>query len=229
MSKEVAVHDHEQGYQLLVQLEQSGAITATSLNLPPDLPFDQFEALAYMFGRIRDQSAWVIGDLLNYGEKAYGHKYAQAEAATGLAEQTLMNYSSVCGRVPKSRRRKGLKFSHHAEVASLSPDDQNHWLSLAYKGGWPRSRLRFELDEWKRQKILDAMDPTVAAVQPVAIQAAVEDRQGTVPDRNGDVPLTARQEIDKARVEVLPAETHICHCLVCGRAHRSDIDVEVLA
>lgn len=105
------------GLQLLSELEKAGAITETSLRLPPDIPWDRYEALVTMFGQLHRTSAWLLGDALNYGEKVYGETYAQAATWTGLAEQTLANYASTCGRVPRSRRRSTLSFSVHSEVA----------------------------------------------------------------------------------------------------------------
>lgn len=128
--------------ELLSSLEQAGAITKTSLSLPPDLPWDQYEALASMFGQLHRTSAWLIGDLLNFGEKVYGETYVQAAALTGLSEQTLINYASVCKHVPRSRRRASLSFSVHAEVAYLDPPDQEEWLKKAVEQGWKRPQLR---------------------------------------------------------------------------------------
>lgn len=187
-----------QGLKFLVELEQSGAITETSLTLPPDVPYDQYEALAYMFGRVHRQTAWVLGDLLNYGEKVYGEKFSQAEAATGLAKSTLENYCSVCNRIPRSRRRKSLAFSIHAEVASLSPREQTEWLGKAVSEGWKRGRIREELAPLRRAADLDVEQRREA-------RAAI---------LNGASP-----------VEILP-QTHLCSCLLCGRTHRNDVDVE---
>lgn len=135
-------HRPSTGIQLLVELEERGAITPTSLSLPPDLPYDQYEALAAMFGQLHRTSAWLIGDLLNYGERVYGEKYAQAEAATGLSKGTLMNMASVCSHIPRSRRRQSLPFSTHAEVAYLEPQEQERWLKKAASEGWTKEELR---------------------------------------------------------------------------------------
>jgi hypothetical protein len=190
----------DQGLKFLVELERTGAITETSLQLPPDVPYDQYEALAYMFGRVHRQTAWVLGDLLNYGEKVYGEKFAQAEAATGLAKSTLENYCSVCNRIPRSRRKKSLAFSIHAEVASLSPAEQTEWLSKASKEGWRRGRIREEL----------------APMRAAAELEVAQKREARTAMLNGDVP-----------VEPTPAvKSHLCECRSCGRVHRNDVDVD---
>ncbi len=152
VKKDVPQEFLESGLELLAELERSGAVTATSLTLPPDLPFDRYEALATMFGQLHRTSQWLIGDLINYGEKVYGETYAQAEKLTGLAPQTCANYSSVCSRIPRSRRRPKVNFSLHAEVASMKPDEQKKWLRLAEDKQWTRVQLRDQILPGRHEK-----------------------------------------------------------------------------
>jgi hypothetical protein len=77
-----------------------------------------------VLGEIGRACQWWIGDWLNYGERAYGEKYAQGMAATGYELQTLTNMAWVAARVEISRRREILSWSHHAEVAALESDEQ---------------------------------------------------------------------------------------------------------
>ena len=131
-----------QGIQLLAQLEAAGAITQTALVLPPETPYDQCEALATMFGQLHRTSAWLIGDLLNHIERVYGETYAQAAEATGLSKGALMNYTSVCSHIPRSRRRAKVPFSTHMEVAYLEPAEQERWLKEAERNRWTKEELR---------------------------------------------------------------------------------------
>jgi hypothetical protein len=131
-----------QGIQLLAQLEASGAITNTALVLPPETPYEQCEALAAMFGQLHRTSAWLIGDLLNHIERVYGETYAQAAEATGLSKGALMNYTSVCAHIPRSRRRATVPFSTHMEVAYLEPPEQERWLKEAAANRWTKEELR---------------------------------------------------------------------------------------
>jgi hypothetical protein len=149
------------GIELLAQLERAGAITSTSLVLPPETTWEQYEALAGMLGQLHRTAGWLIGDLLNFGEKVYGETYVQAAAATGLAEQTLMNYASVCSRIPRARRRPSLPFSVHAEVAYLEPDEQERWLSEAEQEGWTRSELRLAMKGEQPQDPEPEVEPEV--------------------------------------------------------------------
>jgi len=133
------------GLELLADLEKSGAATLTSLTLPVDLPWDQYESLAFMLGQLHRTSAWLIGDLLNHGEKIYGETYAQAEAVTGLSAGTLQNYTSVCSRIPRNRRRAAVPFSTHAEVAYKEPQEQEYWLDQAEQEAWTKAELRIAI------------------------------------------------------------------------------------
>jgi hypothetical protein len=153
-----------QGIQLLAQLEQSGAITATALVLPPDTPYEQCEALAAMFGQLHRTSAWLIGDLLNHIERAYGETYAQAAEATGLSKGTLMNYTSVCSHIPRSRRRASLPFSTHAEVAYLPPVEQEEWLKKASDRQWTKAELRAARLEDVTPAVVECTCPTCGNV-----------------------------------------------------------------
>jgi hypothetical protein len=184
------------GLSLLVELERTGAITRTSLTLPPDVTYDQYEALFTMLGDIRDSACWLIGDLINYGEKVYGHTYAQAVHLTGLNEHTLANYAWVCSNIPRSRRREPskLRFSVHSEVAFLPPSEQEHWLKLAEKNGWKRARMR--------EALAPLRDGPTAPMKEIEASS-------------GDENLPPAGPL-----------VHICQCPACGRYHRSDEDVK---
>jgi hypothetical protein len=116
--------------------------TDTALTLTAEIPYEEWAGIGVTLGRIALSTAWWIGDWLCYGEAVYGEQYAQAVDDLGLNPQTLMNYASVCRRVARRRRRSGLSFSHHAEVASLDPEEQDRWLGRADAEGWSRSELR---------------------------------------------------------------------------------------
>lgn len=133
----------EGGVAFLRELEERGMLTQTSLVLTdPDMPYEQYELLAALFGSIHRSSAFWIGDLLNFGEKIYGETYVQVADATGLSSSTCINYASVCHRVPSTRRRPELSFSSHEAVAKLEPGEQQQWLDAAVEKGWGREDLR---------------------------------------------------------------------------------------
>jgi hypothetical protein len=126
-----------------------GEMTTTSLKLPENLSYEEWEGVGRVLFTIEGSVKWWLADWLNYGEKAYGEKYTQAVDATGLDYQTLANMAYVANAVPLYRRRENLSFSHHAEVAALEPEKQEVWLDTAESKDWTRSDLRRTLREDK--------------------------------------------------------------------------------
>jgi len=120
-------------------------LTRTSLALPDDLPFDDWQRLGTTLKDIEKSVQWWIGDWLNFGERRYGETYAQAVDATDYEAGTLRNAKWVASKVEMSRRRDNLSFSHHQEVAPLEPGEQDEWLDKALGGAWKRSELRKEM------------------------------------------------------------------------------------
>lgn len=127
--------------ELLIDLERSGALTPTAMQLP-EIEWDVYESVGSFLGSINRRCSWYIGDWLLHGKEQFGEKFAQAASITGLAEQTLLNRMFVCENVPPSRRLEGVPFSCHAAVARLKPDEQSRWLKAAQRGGWSLAELK---------------------------------------------------------------------------------------
>lgn len=124
----------------------TGTITGrTSLLLDEGLGFEDWSRVGTQLSCTRDSSTWWLGDWLVYGQARYPERYRRVIDSTAFDYQTLRNYAWVANRVSPSRRRAGLSFQHHAEVAPLSGPEQEHWLALAEEDGWSRNRLRAEL------------------------------------------------------------------------------------
>ncbi len=117
--------------------------------LPDGMSFDSWRKLGSRVALVANCSAWWLGDWLLYGEQAYGTRYQQAIAGTSLSYQSLRNYAWIARRFPASRRRDTLSFGHHVEVAALSEDEQDVWLTRAEQSDWSRNRLRRALQAAK--------------------------------------------------------------------------------
>lgn len=129
--------------QLVLELEKAGLITTTALLLDdPDFSYERFEALGAFFGRIRKSSAWWLGDWLNFGERTYDDRFAQAAAATGLSEETLQRYMRVSAAIPADMRRESLPYGVHSMLKSKSLPEAAYWLDRAEAGGWGEAELR---------------------------------------------------------------------------------------
>ena len=119
-----------------------GIVTPVSLTLPKHLPWADYPRTGQLLGRIGRGVQFWKGDFLVQGQHLYGEKFAQGAEALGDDPKTLVNLAWVAERVAPARRRAGLSFSHHAEVAALEPKEQDTWLARAETEGWTRGQLR---------------------------------------------------------------------------------------
>lgn len=135
-----------------------GPFTATPLGLivaDGKVPYGEWEGYGRGLARVGHAWMFCLGDWLNYGEAAYGEKYAQGMAETGLDYQTVRNAAWVSRKVEMSRRRD-ISFAHHTEVASLLPEAQSLLLSSAEKNEISSKDFRQVVKAYKRKKELES-------------------------------------------------------------------------
>jgi hypothetical protein len=125
-----------------VALSPSTKLTPTGLAIGAELDFDEGENVGHILGKVRDATAFALGDWLLWGEGMFGEDAAQAVEATGRSKATLLEYVRVCRQVPPSRRRRALTWSHHQAVAARPPDEQERLLRLAEEHRWNREEFR---------------------------------------------------------------------------------------
>ena len=115
--------------------------TAPGLALDDALGRDDWLALGKEISRRRDISGWHLGDWARHGERHWGD-LTVAAAEIGIARKTLYHCAGVARRFDPARRRAGVSFSSHAEVAALDAETAERILDEAEAGGWPRERVR---------------------------------------------------------------------------------------
>lgn len=140
-----AFSDNELGSLKSVSIHPAVVAEVNGLRLPVELPLEVWRTIGERLADIVNASAWWIGDWLVYGQDKYPDRYKRAIARTSLDYQTLRNYSWIARKFEYSRRRKGLSFQHHVEVAALPSDEQEHWLQFAEKFEWSRNELRKQI------------------------------------------------------------------------------------
>ena len=129
-TSELAVQ--QRSLALLADLEEAGAISVIGLHLAdPDLPYERYEALCVLLGKMHEAVRFAIGDAILLGEKLYQEGCYQAVEAMGLSEDARREYVRVAEKVPRSVRRKDLSWSHHRAVAALPIPEQRQWLTKA--------------------------------------------------------------------------------------------------
>ncbi|GLW70976.1 hypothetical protein Kpho02_32750 [Kitasatospora phosalacinea] len=117
----------------------------TALSLPVDYPLTEWKRLGKHLYLITDSSSWWLGDWLVFGQDTYPGRYRQAMEETRLDYKTLRNYAWIARRFSVAERHPEVSFQHHAEVASLDPEERAAWLERAARGGWSRNTLRQQL------------------------------------------------------------------------------------
>lgn len=105
---------------------------ALSLELKAGLVFEDWHKLGRKLANGSRLLNWWIGDWWASGQHLYGERARlAAEGIFGKEFHTIMNAASICRSFHVSRRREALSFSHHAEVAGLSPEDADGLLDKA--------------------------------------------------------------------------------------------------
>lgn len=181
------------GAELWLALEQSGALSRTSLILPPGVSEEEVEAISRLFGNVKTFTSFALGDLLVYATDNYGDDFCvTVMEESGMAFQTCSNMLSVCRRVRPSVRREELGFGMHAVVAPLLPNDQRHYLAEAVKNQWTRQQLR---DAIYGEKVLPpAVSENLPQIVQDALSGAKEMMDGWWISRDSYVRLRAAVE-----------------------------------
>jgi len=132
-------------------------IRPVGMEITSELSIDEWSQLAGPIGNASRSVAFIIGDWLIHGEKAFrgkqntstsriaSKKYHLALANTGLDLATLQNYGYVSRKVPLATRSEQLSWEHHKILAKLPPLDQRVWIERCHeemKTGNPISTRR---------------------------------------------------------------------------------------
>ena len=166
------------------------AITATAWSPRVELTVADWACQGRWLGALGRGSGWWLGDWVRYGNARYGDRYRPAARVTGYDVQSLRNMAYVAGRFDVHRRRDGLSFSHHAELAGLPAEEQDLWLDRAEVGALSVGSLRSELRHARHR---------------VASRVALADARR---ERKGELPLAHLKTAKVGRDVEPPAFPH---------------------
>ena len=143
------------GLELLVTLEQAGALTPTGLTLTdPNMPISQAASVGRLLGQMDKCVRFSIGDWLLFIENVYPQEWSQLAEVLDLSDDRRREYMRVAERVPRSRRRAGLDWSKHRAVAALPPPEQKEWLKKAETEHLSHHALRDALRNGKPEPVV---------------------------------------------------------------------------
>lgn len=136
-----------------VALRERVRTTAVAWYGHADLTRREWESYGSRLGAVTKASSWWLGDWVRFGQRHYNdHRFEHASRITGYDEQTVRNFAYVAGRCEFSRRRENLSWSHHAEVAALTPAEQDRWLEQALTQSLSVRQLRQGLQYERRTR-----------------------------------------------------------------------------
>lgn len=126
-------------------------LSPTGLILPADITVAEFRELGKSFVVAQRAIQWAIGDYCILGEKRFVMSVADVAQATGYDEDTIRTYVHVADAFPAERRRAGLAWSIHEELADLPIRDQDRWLNEAAEHRYTVRELRAYLAAERRR------------------------------------------------------------------------------
>ena len=217
MTEEVAVTDSGAAVVETGPVPDGVILEPTGLVLEREIEIDEWLRLTEQFLNIDGSLPWWIGDLLNYGEAAYGEKYAQAVDLTGRAPGTLAIWLYVARRYPHEQRLASVPWWAYQEIASLDSAERAQWIEAMDREGWTREQLRRAIRETPTGDSPPRQSPLQPKPEPIEPKKPVTPE----PDRwikwiiSVQVPETAdlmkvEQEIRKASMalEVILESMH---------------------
>lgn len=110
--------------------------------------FDEWAEAMHVLAVMERGLAFLIGDMILFGESAYGELAAQIIDARHWQPSTVNVYVWMAKQIPPENRMldRGLSVAHHLAVSRLPPSEQRVWLRRAIGNGeaepWSINRLK---------------------------------------------------------------------------------------
>lgn len=153
-------------------------VTTTGITFTGNLDYNEWSRLMGTMQRLYTCFQFGLGDVLNYGEKHHGEKYAQALDSTSSAYQSLANYSWVANAISIENRVEGLSWTHHRAAASLMPEQQRRVLNEALAKKMTVSELT-RLIKGEPDNVPEKL-PMITVPSGMTVEEAIERLHSTV-------------------------------------------------
>ena len=137
--------------------ELAGEFTATAW-VGYDVNFSSWRHTFEQIWRFQSALPWWLGDILSYGEGAYGEDYAAVIPEGTRAAESLRVYKWVAEAIAPEDRVAELSWTHHRLVAGMIPAMQVEWLKRALEGDWSTQQLKAEIDGVNADEVTDMPD-----------------------------------------------------------------------
>lgn len=125
------------------------ATSRVGIELDENIRFNDWRDVLEASLQGADGWQWFVADCVAFGLKKLRDDRSWSIYSTLIdstyERKTLRNMGVVARAVKRPARRDILSFAHHAEVASLSAEEQRAWLDDAISHNWTRNELRAEI------------------------------------------------------------------------------------
>lgn len=150
-----------------IQLSKKVEISQKGLIFRSNLSFKEWAEVGQRLRMMEGSVQFWIGDWLNYGEHTYKEWSQEFDPENKISYGYLRNMKYVASRIPLSRRRDKLSWSHHQEVAELEPEDQELLFNEMEKYKMTRSQVRRLVYTYKKK--LEIPEMTEAQIEKIQI------------------------------------------------------------
>jgi len=140
---------------------------------------EEWAAVMRFANAAAESSPYWCGDLMRYADSRtdWATRLEQVMEITGLARQTIINYTSICKRVEEPERQLAPSIGHADVVAKLAPAEQRKWLKRATSENLTPRELRLKVGRASREKVLEGQAETMHDVD-VTITLSLEAADG---------------------------------------------------
>lgn len=127
-------------------------INSTGLTAESNPTFEEWESLGKTLQFLESAIQWAIGDWINYGEKGYGEKYAQALSALDYDYAYLRQMAWVANTFELHDRSYNLPWTHYYALASfgaavINQEKRRFYLDLASRNNLSVAKLKARIQE----------------------------------------------------------------------------------
>lgn len=145
-----------------------GVLHEYGVDLPPDMPFEQWRRALVTAEFLERASPWFLVDLISYGRATYGEDYSQAlptdeDDPQGVRQSKLKQAAWMGSKFPPNTRVTGLTYTHHRAVAELEPEDRQALLREALDESLSTRELIDRVKDRRQVIRLEAIGASVPA------------------------------------------------------------------
>jgi hypothetical protein len=148
------------------------------LTILPGTGWDEWQGLWSSADRMSRSINFWVGDALNYALAAFPDTWSQVVDEKYIHQQHGPMW--VCSRIEAGRRRAGLSYSMHRELAAIrDPRLQDEWLDRAEAGKWTVKQLKQMMAAAAYPKNGAPADPPADPENSTWNQPGEEDEEGS--------------------------------------------------